>query len=199
MASCDFSDFRVLIVPGLHDSGPDHWQTRWQQLYPMFERVEQMQWDLPDLNAWSERLDQTLRSSTRPTLLVAHSFGCLTTVSTTSRQAHSVVGALLVAPADPHRFNIGAQLHDVVLPYPSIMIGSTNDPWMDAEHAIYWARLWKCEFVDAGALGHINAESELQDWQFGLFQLRRLIFTCKNHIFLKESIHCKKHIAKSFR
>ena len=55
MALRSFSDYRVLIVPGLHNSGPEHWQSRWQRLYPQFERVEQDDWNLPDLAAWSAR------------------------------------------------------------------------------------------------------------------------------------------------
>ena len=49
MARSSILDFRILIVPGLHGSGPDHWQSRWQRLYPYFERIEQAQWDVPDL------------------------------------------------------------------------------------------------------------------------------------------------------
>ena len=65
MARSSF-DFRILIAPGLNDSGAEHWQTRWQLLHPAFERVEQLRWDVPDLEAWSDRLDQELRRSSRP-------------------------------------------------------------------------------------------------------------------------------------
>ena len=51
------AEFRVLIAPGLHNSGPDHWQSRWQRLFPAFERVQQDDWDVPDLARWSARLD----------------------------------------------------------------------------------------------------------------------------------------------
>lgn len=30
----------ILNVPGLNNSGPAHWQTRWEQRYPWFRRVE---------------------------------------------------------------------------------------------------------------------------------------------------------------
>jgi predicted alpha/beta hydrolase family esterase len=55
------------------------------------------------------------------------------------------------------------------------MIGSTNDPWMNSSHAEYWANKCGSEFIDAGALGHINADSGLGDWRFGLYQLERLL------------------------
>jgi len=41
------SSFRVLVAPGLYNSGPLHWQSRWQRLYPAFERVEQEKWHAP--------------------------------------------------------------------------------------------------------------------------------------------------------
>jgi predicted alpha/beta hydrolase family esterase len=180
MARRDISDFRVLIVPGLHGSGPDHWQTRWERLHAGFERVEQAQWDVPDLAAWSEQLDKALRASLRPTLVVAHSFGCLAAVHRTGCRAHGIAGALLVAPADPEKFGVARQLSEVKINYPSLVIGSTNDPWMTAERAAGWACRWGSNFVNAGALGHINAKSGLGDWSFGLSQLGQLIMSVDN-------------------
>ena len=177
MATHALSDFRVLIVPGLHGSGPQHWQTRWQRIYPSFERVEQVQWDIPDIEVWSERLDQMLRHSSQPTLIVAHSFGCLATVHRISRGVDNLIGALLVAPADPDKFGVADHVLDIALPCPSILIGSANDPWMDSRRAAYWADLWQCEFLNAGTLGHINAESGLGDWAYGLSQLQRLVLS----------------------
>jgi predicted alpha/beta hydrolase family esterase len=171
------SDYRVLIVPGLHNSGADHWQSRWQQRNPDFERVEQAQWDRPELPRWSERLAQALRQSSRPTLIVAHSFGCLTTLHAAGLGAFNLAGALLVAPADPEKFGVTQTLQNARLTCPAIVIGSTNDPWMTHSRAADWAGIWGCEFVDAGALGHINAESGLGDWPFGLGQLERLVHT----------------------
>ncbi|MDB5763052.1 MAG: hypothetical protein JWQ21_2047 [Herminiimonas sp.] len=177
MAARFASDFRVLIVPGLNNSGPDHWQTRWQQLYPSFERVEQAQWDTPALHLWSEQLKKALRRSARPTLIVAHSFGCLATVHRANAGAPNLAGALLVAPADPDKFGVANALRQSTLSCPSILVGSTNDPWMDGRGAAFWANQWGSEFVNAGALGHINAESGLDDWLFGLSQLQRLILS----------------------
>lgn len=165
---------RVLIVPGLNNSGPGHWQTRWQSLYPAFERVEQARWDAPELDGWSQRLGQVLRGDDRPTLIVAHSFGCLATVHRASSGAANLIGALLVAPADPDKFGASDLLRGASLPCPSIVIGSADDPWMTMPRAAYWAKTWGSEFVNAGAAGHINAESDLGYWKFGLSQLQRL-------------------------
>lgn len=166
---------RTLIVPGLNDSGPGHWQAHWKSLYPDFERVEQARWDAPDLLVWSERLNQVLRGDDRPTLIVAHSFGCLVAVHCAQSGAPNLIGALLVAPADPAKFGVQDLLCAARLPFPSIVIGSSNDPWLTLPGALYWAKKWGSEFVNAGALGHINADSDLGNWKFGLLQLRRLV------------------------
>lgn len=176
----DLSEFRVLIVPGLHNSGPDHWQTHWQTRNPVFERVEQTQWNVPQLDVWSDRVGEVLRRSTQPTLVVAHSFGCLATLHRASLDARAISGALLVAPADPAKFGVAEQLHNAALPFPSIMVGSTNDPWMQMSRLIVWAKMWRSELIDAGALGHINAESGLGDWPFGFTQLQKLVVRVKD-------------------
>ena len=136
--------FRVLVVPGLHGSGPAHWQSRWQQLHPTYERVEQERWDSPDLPVWSQRLRQVLMQRIEPTLIVAHSFGCLTTVHcmrTCANDLVHVAGALLVAPADPVKFQVADVLHGQ-LAVPSLLVGSRNDPWMSAARAAHWATIW---------------------------------------------------------
>ena len=38
------ADADILIVPGLHDSEPDHWQSRWQQKLSTARRVAQQDW-----------------------------------------------------------------------------------------------------------------------------------------------------------
>jgi predicted alpha/beta hydrolase family esterase len=168
------ADLRVLVVPGLHGSGPDHWQSRWQRLYPAFERVEQDYWDTPDLPVWSQRLHEVVQRNARPTLIVAHSFGCLTTAHLAVADAGTLVGALLVAPADPVKFNVADAVR-FALPFPTIVVGSGDDPWMTAARAEHWAQAWGSEFVHAGDLGHINAESGLGDWVGGQGVLGQLL------------------------
>lgn len=167
--------FRVLVVPGLHGSGAAHWQSRWQQLHPAYERVEQEHWDNPDLSVWSQRLQQVLAQRSAPTLIVAHSFGCLTTIHSLLTRPDAfthVAGALLVAPADPVKFEV-ADLLQSRLSIPALLVGSRDDPWMSATRAAHWAQVWGSQFVDAGALGHINADSGLGDWPAG----QRLLHT----------------------
>ncbi|GGB92201.1 RBBP9/YdeN family alpha/beta hydrolase [Pseudoduganella buxea] len=168
------SPFRLLVAPGLHNSGPDHWQSRWQRLYPAFQRVQQRDWSTPDLASWRSRVDAARQEDRRPTLIVAHSFGCLASVASVACDPSHVAGLLLVAPADPDKFGVAGQLPVTELPCPSILIASSNDPWMTAEKARLWAERWGSSYVAAGALGHINAESGLGDWLFGQQQLQLL-------------------------
>jgi predicted alpha/beta hydrolase family esterase len=168
------SDFRVLLMPGLHGSGAQHWQSRWQRLYPAFERVVQDDWSDPQLALWSHKLDLLRARDARPTLIVAHSFGCLATVHSIARDASNVAALLLVAPADPDKFGVAALLPQAALHCPSLMIASSDDPWISAPRAAQWAGRWSSTFIDAGALGHINAESGLEDWPDGLARLQAL-------------------------
>ncbi|MES2261987.1 MAG: alpha/beta hydrolase [Pseudomonadota bacterium] len=174
MSAAILSDFRVLVAPGLHGSGPVHWQSRWQRLYPAFERVEQDDWAQPHLPTWSARLDQVRARDERPVLIVAHSFGALTAAHSVARDPRNVAGVLLVAPADPDKFGVAGLLPRQALSCPSIMIASSNDPWMTLAHAALWARRWDSEFIDVGQAGHINADSGLGDWVFGRRQLQKL-------------------------
>jgi predicted alpha/beta hydrolase family esterase len=179
-----FEQFRVLLAPGLHNSGPDHWQSRWQRLFPAFERVQQDDWEAPHLPQWSARVDQLRQhgvavADPRPLLIVGHSFGALATVHSVARDPRGVAGVLLVAPADPDKFDVATLLPQQALAVPSIMVGSTNDPWMAAPRAELWAQRWNSRFINGGPLGHINAESGLGDWPEGLETL----------YFLAEKVH----------
>lgn len=184
MTSLDVWDavtpFRVLVVPGLHNSVPAHWQSRWQGLHPAMERVQQDDWDAPELDAWSARLDQLRATDRRPTLFVAHSFGCLTTVASVHRDPSNVAGLLLVAPADPVKFGVADRLPHQALGCPSTVIASDDDPWMTLAGAALWARRWGSTFLDVGPVGHINAESGLGDWAFGQQQLLALAQRTRN-------------------
>lgn len=152
---------RLLIVPGLHDSGPAHWQT-WLQAFDRHAvRVEQRDWSTPDLDRWAGRIGSVLdHAGPGRWIAAAHSFGCLALVRHLAQRTDSpVAAALLVAPADPNRFGVAGLLPSRALQVPSTLIGSRTDPWMKAEDARAWARRWGSHWVDLGDAGHINAEA----------------------------------------
>ncbi len=170
---------QVLTVPGLHGSGPGHWQSRWERRFPDWQRIEQHDWSRPSLPLWAERASEGVmraqRVAPRGAVLVAHSFGCLATLRQAALDPIGIAGALLVAPADPDKFCVADLLPAYRLPFPTILVASRNDPWMSQRTAFTWGTLWGSELVDVGSLGHINADSGLGDWPEGLALLGTLL------------------------
>ncbi|KQM13212.1 esterase [Sphingomonas sp. Leaf24] len=175
----------VLTVPGLNGSGPSHWQTLWEQSRPDTARVELGLWSRPLRNAWVTKLDQAIRQAQAPVVLAAHSLGCLAVAwwAQLSGQPYGwpVAGALLVAPADVDRHGAPMELQGFAptprfsLPFPSIVVASTDDPWVSIERAHSMAADWGSHFIDAGAQGHLNAASGIGWWEEGQELLERVI------------------------
>jgi uncharacterized protein len=175
----------VLTVPGLGSSGPSHWQTLWEEHLPDTHRVELGMWNKPHRNAWVTKLDQSIRAARAPVVLVAHSLGCLAVAwwAALSPQPYGwpVAGALLVAPADVDRVDVHPDIAAFkpsprqLLPFPSILVASTDDPWIEIEKARSLAAQWGSHFVDAGAQGHLNAASGIGWWAEGQELLDRVI------------------------
>jgi len=175
-ASC-----RILQLPGWLNSGPAHWQSRWETLYAD-ERVDQADWQWPRRGDWMARLDEVLLADDRPALLVAHSLGCHLVAAWAAHSQHGarVQGALLVAPPDLER----ADLPDPVLrwrppvmqplPFPATLLYSDDDPFASADRARAMAAAWGAAAHSVGALGHINGDSGLGDWPAGRERLRSL-------------------------
>ena len=166
-------DMPVLIVPGLGDSGPQHWQSHWQRQLPGARRVTQQNWQNADLEVWTATLAREIEASTPAPMIIAHSFGCLATLRVAYSGAR-IRAALLVAPADPERFGIGAELTRKPLPFASTMIASSNDPWLKLIRAGALASAWGSRFVLYRNAGHINAESGFGAWPQGMTHVHEL-------------------------
>lgn len=179
---------QILLVPGLHNSGPEHWQSHWERELPEASRVELGCWDDPDRNLWVNRLNLAIHKATAPVILVAHSLGCHAVAwwaeyEQASRDADKVIGALLVAPPDVESAGVDPRLKRFGplipgrLPFRSLLVASTDDPYAAMGQSKRMARKWGSQLVDAGPLGHINAASGIGNWPYGKFLLRRLIRT----------------------
>ena len=172
----------VLTLPGWKGSGANHWQTLWEQRFG-FVRVEQHNWMRPLRGDWVARLEEVLLEQEQPCILVAHSLGCMLVASWAaySRNTHKVQAALLVAPADTESSLLQGTIHGwsgiqvQKLPFKSHVIASANDPFCTLSKAQGFAQRWGAEFTEFGLLGHINAESELNDWPQGYEILMQLI------------------------
>jgi len=170
---------RTLILPGLHNSDPGHWQSRWEAGDETMERVIQDDWETPHCADWVGRLDQALAYMGLDALLVAHSAGCALVAHWAVGCARGQVrGAFLVAPSDPEApsFPSGPTGFSPIpllrLPFPSIVVASSNDPFVTIARAQTFASAWGGEFVTMGEVGHINTASGLGAWPEGLALLR---------------------------
>lgn len=179
------SSHRVLLLPGWQNSGPAHWQSLWERQYGDL-RVEQDDWFWPKRGDWMARLEETLLASDTPAVLVAHSLGCLLVAAWAahSRQTARVGAALLVAPPDVLRDDPPPQLvtwRSVPrqrLPFPSLTVISEDDPYADPAASRRLADLWGSELVSAGARGHLNDNSGLEDWPEGRKLLQTVVGWC---------------------
>ena len=59
----------VLVLPGWQNSGPQHWQSLWEQRYG-YVRVDQHDWDKPRRGDWVARLEEVLLTRDEPAVLV---------------------------------------------------------------------------------------------------------------------------------
>ena len=171
---------QVLLLPGWLNSGPEHWQI-WEALHG-HRRVEQDDWLWPRRGDWMARLDEVLLGSAQPVLLAAHSLGCQLVAAWAAHSAHTgrVAGALLVAPPDTEREDMPPNLFNwrpiprEKLPFASVAVVSSDDPYCAPPRAQAMAGAWGSELLEIGARGHINGESGLADWPEGLALPERL-------------------------
>jgi serine hydrolase len=179
----------VLVLPGYLDSGPGHWQTRWEAAHASFSRVRMPDWAHPVRDDWCRALDAAVTAAASdgaPVVLAAHSLGCLTVAWWASRyaapaQRDKVAGALLVAVPDPagRAFPTTASgfapVPDERLPFQTIVVASTDDPYGGVPFSHACAAAWGSRWISIGARGHINADSGLGDWQDGFSWLKSFV------------------------
>lgn len=175
-------DADILIIPGYTNSGPDHWQTRWEEKLSSARRVEQAEWSKPVLADWKANLVAAVNEATKPVVLVAHSLGVATAVQAVPEFRTKVAGAFFVAPPDvanpqvrpKHLMTFGPYPREP-LPFPSITVASRNDPFCAFEVAEDIAGAWGSLFIDAGERGHINAESGHGPWPEGTLTFAKFV------------------------
>jgi uncharacterized protein len=172
----------ILIVPGYRDSGPGHWQTLFESKLPGAERVRMPSFDSPEAQGWVEALDRAIAAAPAPPVLVAHSLGCIAVARwSAERRPRRVHAALLVAPADvekaalPPSVGAFAPIPTKPLPFPSILVASTNDPYLDLVRAQSLASAWESLLHVVPDGGHLNVESGHGSWLDGELLLGELV------------------------
>lgn len=176
------ADTDILILPGLGNSGPGHWQRRWAERFVHASVVEQDNWDRPDAGRWASAIERQVIMATRPVVLVAHSLGVLAAVLAAERFGDTKVrGAFLVAPPDyeadtfPPEASAFRFVSSDPLPFPSMLVASTSDPYCSVSRSVDLATSWGSDFHIAGDAGHINLASGHGPWPEGLVMFTRLM------------------------
>ncbi len=170
-----------LIVPGLGNSGPEHWQTYFESKGENFYRINQQEWDKPICEQWVENIDKkVLEFDLSTVVLIAHSLACSAVAHWAKKYKRQIKGALLVAPSDfeaPQYTFLATGFAPIPLDkinFKTIVVASADDVWVSLERAKYFADNWGSEFINIGNAGHINVASGHTKWVEGLEILKTL-------------------------
>ena len=166
----------LLFVPGLGNSGPDHWQTRWLERLSTGRRIDQGDWHRPVLADWAAAIIEAVAACKRPVVLIGHSLGVPAIAHAAAAFKPGMVrGAFLVAPPAEERLREISQIDPAFapfprgpFPFPALLVASRNDIFSEYTQSEELARDWGATIVDAGENGHINAESGHGPWPEGL-------------------------------
>jgi predicted alpha/beta hydrolase family esterase len=170
----------ILIIPGLGNSGPQHWQSLWEKQFG-FTRVEQQDWETPVCADWITTLQAYVdKYDAKDVILVGHSLACATIAYWAMEYNVAIKAALLVAPSDteaesyPTGTTGFAPVPLIKLPFKSTTVMSTNDFYVTPQRAQLFADAWGSKLESIGDASHINASSGLGTWEAGLELLREL-------------------------
>lgn len=170
----------TLIIPGYGNSGPQHWQSLWQNNCPNSSRFQPKCWDQPLRSDWVHALENSIAALGPDTILVAHSLGCLTVAHWAVQTQLRVKAALLVVAPDPASTHFPAAILGFenppmqALPFASTLVASADDPYASLEFSWQCAKAWGSNLIEIGVAGHINADSGFGAWPEGLHLLEQL-------------------------
>lgn len=167
----------IVIVPGLRDHVADHWQTLLEKALPGAHSVPPLERDKLSCAARVAALEAALARIDGPIVLVAHSAGVMITVHWAQHHRREIAGALLATPPDfemplPEGYPTRDALQQngwlptprAVLPFPSIVAASTNDPLARLDRVTELATAWGSRLVNLGAVGHLNPAAGYGEW-----------------------------------
>lgn len=170
-----------LIVPGLGNSGPEHWQTFFENSGENFIRIQQQEWDAPNCKDWISTIDQAVSDfKLSSVVLIGHSMGCTAIAQWAKKYQKMIKGALLVAPSDLEApvYSFPATgftpIPQEKFGFKTIVVASEDDEWVSQDRARFFATNWGSEFISLGKAGHINVDTGYGDWKEGLEILKKL-------------------------
>lgn len=172
---------KIFILPGLGNSGEKHWQSKWEEKFPQFERILQNNWESPNSSDWVGKIQNRLNEIPHDNIiLVGHSLACITISLWAKHFPRNIKGAFLVAPSDTEAAGFPKQTTGFApipmgkLPFSSIVVTSSDDPFVSVPRAMLFAQAWGSIFFNIGKAGHINSDSDLGLWEVGLSLLKNL-------------------------
>ena len=198
----------TVIVPGVGGSEPAHWQSWLQRQLMSCSRVQQKDWNNPVLETWISEFVNTVAPIQGKIQIVAHSFGCLTTVAALAQHPElnqKIKNLILVTPANPARFgeagfardsqqDYQSYFHQLKIEVPTTLLISENDPWLNFEDAQCLAQAWKLNPINLGQVGHINIASgfgpfpEIYDYFISENVLQYINFSDESKCYFKFAI-----------
>jgi predicted alpha/beta hydrolase family esterase len=170
----------ILVLPGIGNSGPLHWQSIWEQSHPGFVRVQQRDWDNPVCQEWVAVIEETVKRAGADVVLVAHSLACLAVAHWAAKPHSPIKAALLVAVPDSKGSGFPVEARGFSetptkrFSFRSTVAVSDDDPYGSPQNSRRLATAWGSHVVHVGSRGHINAASGLGAWPEGFELLNQL-------------------------
>lgn len=190
------SDATLVLVPGLRDATPEHWQTLLMAQLPGSVGVTPMGREDLGLNRRLDLITDAVASADGPVILVAHSAGCVMVAHWVRRAQEDastgallpwVHAALLATPPDfEQAMPAGYPTPELLrthgwlpvpmdrLPFASLVASSRNDPLASPRRVAVMAAAWGSELEDLGEVGHLNPASGFGAWPHALVLIERL-------------------------
>ncbi len=170
-----------LIIPGYGNSGPEHWQTYFETRLLNCKRIQQKSWDHPIMQDWVNNIHAAVMLyDPKTVVLVSHSMGGIAIAHWANQHHIKIKGGMMVAPADLENpfqeltIENFTPIPAAILPFPSIIVASTNDHWATKERTTLFSQNWGSQLIFIGDAGHINADSGHSNWDAGLEILNTL-------------------------
>lgn len=173
----DNNNATILIVPGLRDHVPEHWQTLLAAQLPKVRTVPPLEHDKLSLAARVEAIQHELEQIEGPVILVAHSAGVLMVAHWAARYDRPIKGAVLATPPDldatwpahypsPESLQVNGwtPLPNRPLPFPCLVCASDDDHLASPEAVRDLAEAWGGTLVELGRVGHLNPASGFGEW-----------------------------------
>lgn len=174
------NDVHFLVLPGWQDSDSSHWQTRFERELGA-TRVQQKDWMRPKRADWLDRIQAAVSQLTKPGVFITHSLGGIAAAHWAGHYSGNIAGAVLVAPPDIDRTDMPTEIADFrpeprkKLFFPSLLVSSSSDPYIELDKAKTLAQAWGSQFVEAKASGHINPDAGFGEWPEGMRLLTQFV------------------------